>query len=224
MLHTETVEAGTLDLIKRLMADAVLQDFFMVGGTALSLLIGHRISVDIDLFTKKDFDAGSLRQYLEQHQMIDAKTIGNGIFGFIDNVKIDIIAHKYPLIKPLQIIAGIRMLSLEDIGAMKLNAIVGSGNRLKDFVDIYYLLEHIPFKFLGKAYEQKYPNANIQMAGNSLLHFNDIDHSVPIKLMNGIVEWNKIDKRLHQAVYNPMKIFSFENATKNKKQRRNLRP
>ena len=125
MLHTETVEAGTLDLIKRLMADAELHDFFMVGGTALSLLIGHRISIDIDLFTEKDFDASALRRYLEQyHRMTDAKTIGNGIFGFIDNVKIDIIAHKYPLIKPLQIIDGIRMSSLEDIGVMKLKVAI----------------------------------------------------------------------------------------------------
>ncbi len=139
MLHTKTVEAGTLDLINRLMADAALHDFFMVGGTALSLLIGHRISVDIDLFTEKDFDAVALSQYLEQqHLMTDTKTIRNGIFGFIDNIKIDIIAHKYPLIKPLVITDGIRMASLEDIGAMKLNAIVGSGNRLKDFVDMYY--------------------------------------------------------------------------------------
>ena len=183
--------------------------FFHGRRQALSLLIGHRISIDIDLFTEKDFNAGSLRLYLEQnHQMADAKTIGNGVFGFIDNIKIDIIAHKYPLIEPLQIIDGIRMSSLEDIGAMKLNAIAGSGNRLKDFVDIYYLLEHRPFRLLGNAYEQKYPNVNIQIAGNSLLYFNDIDHSVSIKLMNGKVEWDKIDKRLHQAVYNPMKIFS----------------
>ena len=222
MLHTETVEARTLDLIKRLMADAELQDFFMVGGTALSLLIGHRISIDIDLFTEKDFNAGSLRLYLEQnHQMADAKTIGNGVFGFIDNVKIDIIAHKYPLIKPLEIIDGIRMSSLEDIGAMKLNAIAGSGNRLKDFVDIYYLLEHRSFQFLGTAYEQKYPNVNIQIAGNSLLYFTDIDHSVYIKLMNGKVEWRQIDKRLHQAVYNPMKIFPSAEAGKSKIQRKN---
>ena len=208
MLHTKTVEAGTLDLIERLMADTALNDFFMVGGTALSLLIGHRISVDIDLFSKKDFDSVALSQYLEQqHLMTDTKTIRNGILGFIDNIKIDIIAHKYPLIKPLVITDGIRMASLEDIGAMKLNAIVGSGNRLKDFVDMYYLFEHIPFRDLGKAYEQKYPNVNIQMAENGLLYFNDIDHSVSIKLTQGSLEWKKVNKRLQQAVLTPFKIF-----------------
>jgi len=220
MLYTQTVEAGTLDLIKRLMADSELQDFFVVGGTALSLLIGHRISIDVDLFTETDFNADSLRRYLEQnHRMTDAKTISNGVFGFIDNIKIDIIAHKYPLIKPLQLIDGIRISSLEDIGAMKLNAIAGSGNRLKDFVDMYYLLEHRPFRFLGKAYEQKYPNVSIQMAGNSLLYFNDIDHSVSIKLIGGLLEWKKIDKRLHQAVYNPMKIFQSQKVVNGKRQR-----
>jgi hypothetical protein len=208
MLHKETVAASTLDIIIRLMEDPELSDFFMVGGTALSLLIGHRISIDVDLFTENDFDAASLSYYLEQHyQMTDIKVIGNGVFGFINNIKIDIIAHKYSLVKPLIKVEGIRMASLEDIGAMKLNAIVGNGNRLKDFVDMFYLLEFKSFKLLGEAYEEKYPNMNIQIAGNSLLYFNDIDHSVPVKLMSGTVEWGKINKRLHQAVYNPTKIF-----------------
>ncbi|HEY8784361.1 MAG TPA: hypothetical protein VIM16_22225 [Mucilaginibacter sp.] len=111
------------------------------------------------------------------------------------------------------------MSSLEDIGAMKLNAIAGSGNRLKDFVDMYYLLEHRSFRFIGEAYEQKYPNVNVQIAGNSLLYFNDIDHTVPVKLIDGKVKWDKIDKRLHQAVYNPMKIFLSEENVKRKKLR-----
>jgi hypothetical protein len=63
MLYKETVEARTLDLIKLLMADPKLEDFFMVGGTALSLQIGHRISIDIDLFTLKDFDATALKKH-----------------------------------------------------------------------------------------------------------------------------------------------------------------
>jgi len=53
MLHKETVTAGTLDLIRRLMDDAHLQQFYLVGGTALALMLGHRISIDIDLFTDK---------------------------------------------------------------------------------------------------------------------------------------------------------------------------
>ena len=60
MLHKETVEPATLDLIRKLQADPELQGFQMAGGTALALMIGHRISVDIDLFSRNEFDAEAL--------------------------------------------------------------------------------------------------------------------------------------------------------------------
>jgi hypothetical protein len=56
MLHKETVKPGTLDLILRLMEDDYFSSFYLVGGTALSLKIGHRESIDIDLFNSGDFD------------------------------------------------------------------------------------------------------------------------------------------------------------------------
>lgn len=209
MLHKETVETGTLDLIHRLMADPQLQDFFLVGGTALSLLIGHRISIDIDLFTQKAFDAPGLKQYLEQtYQMTDGKAIRNGVFGFINNVKIDLIAHQYPLLKPLQEIEeGIRILSMEDIGAMKLHAIVNNGSRYKDFVDVFFLLEHLSLKFLAAGYEQKYPNVNIEMATRALLHFGDIDYSVPIKILNPHVDRKIVEDRLKRAIVHRLSLF-----------------
>lgn len=55
MLHKETVKPGTLDLIHQLMKDQQLNSFYLVGGTALSLRIGHRESIDIDLFNSSDF-------------------------------------------------------------------------------------------------------------------------------------------------------------------------
>ena len=140
MLHEETVEAGTLALIRRLMADENLADFYLVGGTALSLKLGHRISIDIDLFIGRDFDSSAISEHLKKvYGMTDEKTVKNGVFGFIDDVKVDFISHQYPLIKPVELTSGIRMLSLEDIGAMKLSAIVQNGSRIKDFIDVYSL-------------------------------------------------------------------------------------
>jgi len=142
MLHKETVEASTLDLIIKLMADENLKEFRLVGGTALALIIGHRISIDIDLFTDKPFDAEKLGSILTAKYKLDSlETDRNTINCFIDDVKVDCIAHCYPWIKPIQEIEGIRMASLEDIAAMKLNAIVQDGSRMKDFIDIYMLLE-----------------------------------------------------------------------------------
>lgn len=65
MLHTETVNAATLELLKTIMRDVRLQDFALVGGTSLSLQIGHRVSVDLDLFTDKEFKATELRALVE---------------------------------------------------------------------------------------------------------------------------------------------------------------
>jgi hypothetical protein len=72
MLHKETVEASTLDLIIRLMADENLKEFRLVGGTALALIIGHRISIDIDLFTDKPFDAEKLGSILSAKYKLDS--------------------------------------------------------------------------------------------------------------------------------------------------------
>lgn len=66
MLYTQTVEAGTLDLIKELIKDKELDSFNLVGGTALSLKLGHRMSVDIDLFTDRNFDSLHLSRHLAQ--------------------------------------------------------------------------------------------------------------------------------------------------------------
>ena len=66
MLYHETVLPGTLGLLKRLMADDALRQFVLVGGTALSLQIGHRRSIDLDLFSVTDFEAATILDYLNQ--------------------------------------------------------------------------------------------------------------------------------------------------------------
>ena len=66
MLHEETVTGDTLALIRKLQADQLFNEFYLVGGTALSLRIGHRKSIDIDLFTRKSFDTSRYLEYLEQ--------------------------------------------------------------------------------------------------------------------------------------------------------------
>src|SRR5688500_11434275 len=120
MLREETVERGTLDLIRRLMADEKFNDFNLVGGTALALKIGHRRSVDIDLFTAKNFDAGAIAGHVKSaYNAESVHTIKNGVFCFIDDVKVDLVAHKFPLVKEVENVAGVRMNSLLDIGAMK---------------------------------------------------------------------------------------------------------
>lgn len=201
MLYKETVSKRTLDLINRLMADDHLKSFYLVGGTALSLRIGHRISIDIDLFTDKEFNAEKASQYLKKHYQTDLNTISkNSVSGFIENVKFDLIAHRYTHVKPILTIEGIRMLSIYDIAAMKVNAIVGNGTRIKDFIDVYYLLQEMSFQELLEAYLKKYPDVNTNIAKASLRYYNDIDFTVSVTMMKEELKWKEIERSIKRSI------------------------
>ncbi|WP_257621438.1 nucleotidyl transferase AbiEii/AbiGii toxin family protein [Chryseobacterium sp. NKUCC03_KSP] len=147
MLHKETVSKEMWELLQQLMKDEMLKDFTLVGGTALALKLGHRLSIDLDLFTTKDFDSNALIKHLQkEYNATNEIVFENTIMTYIENIKVDLLAHKYPIIEMDNISENIRMISNNDIGAMKLHAIFQSGARLKDFVDMYFLLEENPLK------------------------------------------------------------------------------
>lgn len=177
MLQKKAVRSNVLELIRSLQSDKKFKDFYLAGGTALALHLGHRESIDIDLFTTKDFDVNSTLEYLEQEYAFSLQlSAKNTLKGIIDDVFVDIISHKYPIIeKPVES-EGIRMLSQNDIIAMKVNAIAGDGTRIKDFIDIYFLLKHHSFSDIITYYKKKYSQRNDLHAIKSLCYFEDIDH------------------------------------------------
>lgn len=209
MLQTQTVAEDTLALIKRLTAESRLNDFTLVGGTALALTLGHRNSIDIDLFSNRDFNSGSLGQWLkDNYSAYDMQTINNGVFCYIDNVKIDLITHAYPEVVPHQTVEGVRMMSLTDIAAMKLHAIVQSGTRLKDFTDVYFMLEHMPLSAMYAAYEKKYfPNGNPAVARLALNDTSGISLGDEIHLLGRPFDWPEIKNRLRTAIESPQQVF-----------------
>jgi len=195
-------------LIKRLSSDPVLKEFVLVGGTALSLQLGYRKSIDIDLFSAKPFDAKAMREYLKEHyQGVDMGVLGNAVFSRIQGVKVDMIAHQYPWVDPVKEMEGIRMASTLEIGAMKMNAISNSGERLKDFIDMHFLLENHSLEQFTNAYAAKYKDANPNIAKNALLYHDQIDFAGDIHLLNRKFNWPDIAKRLRMAVANPKKVF-----------------
>ncbi|MDM1328544.1 nucleotidyl transferase AbiEii/AbiGii toxin family protein [Myroides odoratimimus] len=215
MLHKDTVINELWDLLQKLMQDEKLQDFILVGGTALSLQIGHRISIDIDLFSTKDFDYKSISQHLKQKLNANVKEIfNNTILMDINRIKVDIIAHKYPLQKEVLHIDNVRLASLEDIGAMKLHAIFQSGTRIKDFVDMYFLLEHNPLQTYLDVYKNKY-GGNIALASYALTFYENIYRDFEVTLMNGKESnWDRMKERLEKAVDNPSFKFDLESDIK----------
>ncbi|MDR2626954.1 MAG: nucleotidyl transferase AbiEii/AbiGii toxin family protein [Dysgonamonadaceae bacterium] len=189
--------------MKKLMSIPELTDFSLVGGTALALHYGHRKSVDLDLFATKEFDAGTIVAALENNFDKHLKHISTnkvGIFVYVAGVKVDLIKyHFHPLIAPIMQEQDIRFFSIEDIMAMKVNAILKRGMK-KDFWDIAELLEHYSVAELIENYMKKFPDQMLMISiPRALVYFNDAeDTENPLCLKNK--NWTEIKQFISNKV------------------------
>ena len=208
MLHAETVEPRAFSVLKQLMEMPEMQGFSLVGGTALSLLYGHRISVDLDLFSNKSFENDVIIHALEKKfntSFVNRLTNPRfGIFSFIDEVKIDIIRHPHPLIRPELNIEDIRMFSTEDIIAMKVQAILGRGKK-KDFWDIAELLQHFSIADFIRFHKEKYATQNLLITvPHAITYFADAEESEdPVSLKKQT--WDGVKKFINAKVNDYLK-------------------
>ncbi|MBY0435844.1 MAG: nucleotidyl transferase AbiEii/AbiGii toxin family protein [Cyclobacteriaceae bacterium] len=197
-----------LTTLQELMRDPNLSEFILVGGTALSLQIGHRMSADIDLFTTKAFDKPVLTNYLiAQHHFRLPSISDIAIRGFIDHVKVDLVSYESGFLNPPLLMDDIKMAGLEDIAVMKLEAIANVQNRLKDYVDIAFLSEYFSLEKMLAGFHKKFGLDQIY-AIRSLGTFSQIQLSENIFLINGKFEWSKITERIKEMIKNPTRTFN----------------
>lgn len=203
MLHLGTVEPGTLDILKKLQSIQELDDFYLVGGTALSLRYGHRTSVDLDLFSTSEFDnkvvtSAIRKEFKDFTYRSDSSPVG--IFGFIRDVKIDLIKHHYFLqIDQPVVEENIRMYGDRDIIAMKIMAILKRAQK-KDFWDMDELLKHYSVQYCIDCYNEKYPNSEIAISiPFALTYFADADDSEEPVSLKGQT-WLSVKKEISGAV------------------------
>ena len=204
MLHKETVETSTLELLKSLQSEPLLASFNLVGGTSLALRLGHRKSVDLDLFSKEDFDLREVKELLvNKYGLKVGYEKGKTLKGFIGKVMVDLIRYDYPHIQPVETEEGIRLVSLPDIIAMKLSSICDNGSRIKDFIDIAYLSNLYSFEEMLQFYTQKFPSSNPIVPTKSLVYFDDIGFDEDIVMMQGDLDWKVIANRLNEMTADP---------------------
>lgn len=207
MLQKEAIEPRTLQLLKALQADSMFAQFHLAGGTGLALQLGHRLSVDLDLFSITPFDSSFYLEYLEKNYQfaLDFSAIST-LKGSIDGVKVDFIAHSYKLLLPVLEKDQISIYSLADIAAMKVNAIAGNGTRSKDFVDMYCLLELYSVSQILEFYQNKYNDRNTFHALKSLNYFDEVDLSDwPVLISKKRFTWNTVKKSIEKKCKEFMK-------------------
>ena len=210
MLQTSTVKASTLELLKSLQAEPLLVSARLVGGTALSLQIGHRESDDLDLFSVEPIDMPAIQTMLiSKYSFVPVVVNDNTLIGFVNGVKIDVIYHPFEWLEPPIQEDGLRLASIADIAAMKMHAIINS-KRPKDFVDVAFLSVRYSYNQIKKLLLRRYPTYDAIMADKAIIYFDDIDEAMipEIRMIGYKFDFAAIEKRIVQMTDNPNKIYT----------------
>lgn len=193
-LFEKTLSKETKKALAVLGKTDLLKNAYLAGGTACALQIGHRISIDLDFFTEKEFDAPAIIHSLEKlgEFKLDQTSWGT-ILGTFEKVKFSLFVYPYPLLFPCQNFNGINLADLRDIAAMKIEAISGRGIK-RDFIDLYYICQKgFSLKGILELYDRKYKNisSNAIHIFKSLVYFDDADASIMPKMLE-TVDWKKV--------------------------------
>ncbi|NIA09592.1 MAG: hypothetical protein GWP10_07660 [Nitrospiraceae bacterium] len=181
-------------------------DFYLAGGTALALQIGHRDSNDFDFFTEKNIDTKKLfeqiREIFAGRKIEKVQEEKNTLTVVIDeNIKISFFTYKYPLLKKLIDEPYLKLASIDDIACMKLSAIV-SRSTLKDYVDLYFILQNKKLSELLKALQKKIPQLDISLVLKSLIYFDDLSSEKIIFRNDKKVSLNELKSFFENVVRN----------------------
>ena len=155
------------------------EGFYLAGGTALALQIGHRDSVDFDLFKPDAFDTAALFERLSSfstgHRFTKVQDEPNTLGVVADGViKLSFMRYPYATLRPLITADQFDLADLADIGCMKLSAITGRGT-MKDYVDLHFILQRIPLKELLALCAVKLPQLDRALVLKALVYFDDLD-------------------------------------------------
>ena len=198
MLRFDAIPESVRRLLLRLASHGALENFALGGGTSLALRFGHRVSVDLDFFTNHEFSPEELFGGLGLEEATIVGRAKNTLTVDVGGVKLDLLRHPYQLLQPVELMAGVTLVSLPDLAAMKLNAIANRGSK-KDFFDLAVLLDHFPLERMIGFFAEKYPATDPFTAIRSLAWFDDAElEPEPVSLTGAT--WDSVKARVSEAV------------------------
>ncbi|MBU2573188.1 MAG: hypothetical protein KKH28_03830 [Elusimicrobia bacterium] len=194
--HEKVLDSSGRDAVRRL-ALAAGGNFYLAGGTGLALRLGHRRSLDLDLFSTDcllDYsDRLALKKRLETSGKVEILEEKDGTCHLrLENTAVSLFHYPYKLLEPPSKWNGLKIASVEDISAMKLNAVINRGSK-KDFVDLFFICRSHKAADLFKWAERKFtdhPHFAVQ-AAKALIYFEDAQKEPMPKMLNPAA-WTKI--------------------------------
>lgn len=186
-------------LLARLSATDIPRTFYLAGGTGLALLLHHRRSIDLDFFSRTNrLDFEGRRSLVAQLRRLPGWSLTEAregtVHGRLGRVRVSFFWYPEPLVKPLIHQGRLHVASLEDIGLMKLGAIIGRGSR-KDFVDLYTICQHVPLPRLLALGHKKFRDSSdfTLQALKALVFFDDAQQEPPL-LTTHPVAWDAVKR------------------------------
>jgi hypothetical protein len=172
--------------------------FALAGGTSLALRFGHRVSVDLDFFTGDNTEPADWLKYLKVGPEAITGIAEGTLQLVVHGIKVEFLRHAYPILSEPETIDQVKMWSIQDVAAMKLNAIANRGSK-KDFCDLAALLDRIPLDTMIGYYKAKYQPYSLLMVIRSLAWFDDAE-SEPDPILLGGHSWSAIKERVSTAI------------------------
>jgi hypothetical protein len=195
--HWTAVPPFLSELLSYIGQNQVAEQFYLAGGTALALQLGHRLSVDLDFFSQTDEllppTRRTISDALQKKYAIDVADAGLGslLLG-IQGSFLGFYSYTYPLLSPPKMLEGNRVASLTDIGLMKMDSLAGRGTR-KDFIDLYFIAQAMPLEALLERSREKFPYVRNfpLMTLQAMVDFEIAEKQAPIET-NPAVSWSEI--------------------------------
>lgn len=204
-MFEETLPKNAKNSLAILTKSGILKDAYLAGGTALALQIGHRISVDFDFFTRKEFDEKIFVQRMRrlpldfELERTDWKTI----LGYINKTRFSLFFYEYPLLAKPHKFLGINICDIKDIAPMKIAAISDRGTK-RDFIDLYFIIaaeKLFTLRQILDLYDRKFKilRQNKLHILKSLVYFDDADQNIAPKMLKN-ADWQEIKNFFNKEV------------------------
>ncbi|MCD5390424.1 nucleotidyl transferase AbiEii/AbiGii toxin family protein [candidate division NPL-UPA2 bacterium] len=195
-MFEESLIEGAKENLALLGRSGILKDAYLAGGTAAALQLGHRISVDFDFFTTKEFVPKSFSTELSELGSFDEEQADKGmVLGKFEGVNFSLFVYKYPLIYPPLKYLSLNVADIRDIAAMKIDAVATRG-RKRDFIDLYFMCKSgYELTELLDFYDKRYGKlaSNLIHINKSLVFFNDAEPDEMPRLLKE-VKWEEVKR------------------------------
>lgn len=200
-MYLDSLPSSTKELLLKISNLNLLSDFYLSGGTALTMYLNHRQSEDLDFFNQKKVNLQLLLPTLKSIGQPTKLQLDQGTINcFINQVQLQLLYYPYKLLKKPTKWKQISISSKLDIACTKLITVSSRGSK-KDFIDLYFLLQEYSLPFLFKKLQIKYTRTQFDQTHilKSLVYFKDADKQPSVKSLKPI-NWPQVKKHLISQV------------------------